>query len=222
MTLDRHFRPPAGTFVADRQLAWCRHQALQDLVRADLPGRLPAVRAAWDSMEKRVFENQPSLEKDALSRWQRDPDSARTFLTDYCARLAADADREALRLLGALQAGTPNVAQDKMLLVDKQQPPKARAAAAGRLRIAQINDAGVNGLPDLLKAVKSEPDHDTRVAIINATIGIVLHYKLACPTEFVDLLFDPDPDIRWLASTYVACSGRRNMYGSPAAKRFPR
>ena len=108
-----------------------------------------------------------------------------------------------------------------MLLVDKQQPPKARAAAAGRLRIAQINDAGVDGLPDLLKAVKSEPDHDTRVAIINATIGIVLHYKLACPTEFVDLLFDPDPDIRWLASTYVACSGRRNMYGSPAAQTLP-
>ena len=46
-------------------------------------------------MEKRNFEKQAGVEKEALSKWRRDPDSARTFLTDYCARLAADADREA-------------------------------------------------------------------------------------------------------------------------------
>jgi HEAT repeat protein len=115
----------------------------------------------------------------------------------------------------------PSVAQDKVLLADKQQSPAVRAAAAGRLRMAQINDAGVDALPDLLKAVKSEPDHDTRVAIINAAIGIVLHYKWACPTEFVDLLFDPDPDIRWLASNYVGWAGGRNMYGPPSAQTLP-
>jgi dipeptidase len=103
LTLEHHFKPPAETYVPDRRLAWWLHQALQDRVREDLPGRLPPVRAAWDSMEKRLFENQAGVEKEAMSRWQRDPDSARTFLTDYCARLAADADREAQRLLGALQ-----------------------------------------------------------------------------------------------------------------------
>jgi dipeptidase len=106
LTLEHHFRPPSETFVPDRRLAWWLHQALQDLVREGLQGRLPAVRAAWDSMEKRVFENQLRVEKEALNRWQRDPDSARTFLTNYCARLAADADREALRLMGTSQPGT--------------------------------------------------------------------------------------------------------------------
>jgi dipeptidase len=108
VTLDHHFKPPAETFIADRRLAWWLHQALQDLVRQDLPGRLPAVRAAWDSLEKRAFENQASVEKDALGKWQRDPDSARTFLTEYCAHLAAEADREAQRLMGTSPAGPSN------------------------------------------------------------------------------------------------------------------
>jgi dipeptidase len=99
LTLGHHFHPPAEMFVPDRRLAWWLHQSLQELVRRDLPGRLPAVRRAWDDLEKRAADNQAGVEKEALSRWQRDPDSACEFLTRYCAGLAADADHEALRLL---------------------------------------------------------------------------------------------------------------------------
>jgi dipeptidase len=103
LTLEHHLNPPAATFAADPKLAWWLHQSLQDLVRANLPGRLPAVRAAWDKMEEQNFENQVSVEKEAMSKWQFDRGSARVFLTDYCARRAAEADREALRLMRALQ-----------------------------------------------------------------------------------------------------------------------
>ncbi len=103
LTLEHHLNPPAGVFVRDPQLAWWLHQSLQDLVRGDLPKRLPAVRAVWDGMEKRNFEKQAGVEKEALSKWQRDPNSARTFLTDYCKGLAGEADGEASRLIGALQ-----------------------------------------------------------------------------------------------------------------------
>ena len=110
LTLKHHFHPPAETSVPDRRSAWWLHQSLQELVREDLPGRLPAVRAAWDKLEKRASENQAGVEKEALSKWRCDPDSAREFLTRYCARLAADADREATRLMETFQRGA-NAAQ---------------------------------------------------------------------------------------------------------------
>jgi len=105
LTLDRHFRPPAETFVPDRRLAWWLQQSLQSLACEDLQGRLPAIRAAWDTLEKRAFENQAGVEKEALGRWRHEPDSACAFLTRYCAGLAADADREAARLMGVFQPG---------------------------------------------------------------------------------------------------------------------
>src|SRR5208283_3483645 len=61
---------------------------------------------------------------------------------------------------------SPSIADDKALLVDRHQTPATRAAAAKRLRLAAIKDPNAKVLPDLLRAIKNEPDAETRVEII--------------------------------------------------------
>lgn len=107
LSLAHHFRPSAEVFIADSRLAWWLHQSLQDAVCRDLPARLPAVRAVWDKLEKRAFDNQARTEERALSEWHRDRDSARAFLTQYCAGLAAEADRKAAQLMQKFPPGNP-------------------------------------------------------------------------------------------------------------------
>jgi dipeptidase len=96
---ERESPAASEAFVPDRRLAWWLHQSLQGLVHADLERRLSVVRAAWDNLEKRSFDNQSNIERDALNLWHDDPDAARALMTRYCADLAADADREAGRLI---------------------------------------------------------------------------------------------------------------------------
>jgi dipeptidase len=102
LLLDHHFRPAAEVFVPDRQLAWWRQQALQDTVCNDPSARLPAVEKVWEKLEKQAFDRQAETERAALREWQHDHAAARDLLTKYCAGLAAEADREAARMVGAL------------------------------------------------------------------------------------------------------------------------
>jgi hypothetical protein len=132
-------------------------------------------------------------------------------------------NEEAVKALAhSAESTLANVEYDKMLLVDIHQTPQTRAAAARRLREAQVNNPKNKVLPDLLKAIKNEPDPKTRVAIINAAIGIILHYKLPYPMEMVEALFDHDSNVRWLASDYVGIGGSSpNMYGPPPPEALP-
>ncbi len=99
MSLEHHFSPPQGTFDVDPGLAWWTFRALQDEVRRDFPRRLKVVRNAWTDFEERMFADQPQVERKALGLWQSDPDSARAYLTRHCDELAAQARREAARLV---------------------------------------------------------------------------------------------------------------------------
>jgi dipeptidase len=104
LSLEHHFNPPRGTFDYDPKLAWWTFKRLQDLVREDFDARIKVVRPAWMRFEERVFRDQPAVEKKALELWQTDRGAARTYLTRYCAELAAEAGQKADRLLAALRA----------------------------------------------------------------------------------------------------------------------
>jgi len=60
------------------------------------------VRPVWTRFETRVFADQPSVETKALDLWNEAPDTAREYLSRYSAELAAEACREAERLLQAV------------------------------------------------------------------------------------------------------------------------
>jgi len=98
LSLEHHFRPPRGTFDYDPKLAWWTFKRLQDLVREDFDHRIKVVRPVWAAFEQRVFGDQAAVEKKALELWETDPDAARAYLTEYCAKLSAQARQEAERL----------------------------------------------------------------------------------------------------------------------------
>jgi len=100
LSLEHHFRPPRGTFDYDPKLAWWTFKRLQDLVRQDFDNRIKVVRPAWAAFEQRVFADQAAVEKKALKLWETDRDAARAYLTEYCAKLSAQARQEAERLSG--------------------------------------------------------------------------------------------------------------------------
>jgi dipeptidase len=101
LTLEPHFAPPEGTFEPDRQLAWWKFAALQQSVDADGEQRFEPIRKVWDAMEARLYAEQAAVDAKALDLWRTDPVAARAYLTDYCARRALDACREADALAGS-------------------------------------------------------------------------------------------------------------------------
>jgi len=107
LTLDRHFRPPRGTFDPDLNLAWWKFKKLQDLVHEAYQSRIKIARPVWAAFESRVFRRQQAVEKKALKLWGTDKDSARAYLTRYCSELAAQACQEADRLAEVLQGRRP-------------------------------------------------------------------------------------------------------------------
>ena len=128
----------------------------------------------------------------------------------------------ALVLLSACAKPESEVSRDKSVLVDRHKSPEERAAAAKRLRLVGIETPDANVLPDLLSAMKGEPDPSTRIQIVNAAVGIVNHHRLALPVEFVELLFDADPEIRALAAGYVSDAGSvPGLYGAPPVESLP-
>lgn len=104
VSLEHHFRPPQGTFDPDPRLAWWTFKSLQDAVLEDAPNRIGVARAAWDTLEKRLLEEQPAVEQEALQLWQTDRDAARRLLTEYCTGVAGRAVDEA-RILTERLAG---------------------------------------------------------------------------------------------------------------------
>ena len=99
VSLDHHFRPPPGTFDRDPNSAWWTFKGLQDWVYEDYDQRIRAVRQTWDALEERAFADQASVEAKALDLWKTDREAAQAYLTQHCADVAAEACREAKRLL---------------------------------------------------------------------------------------------------------------------------
>lgn len=104
LSLEHHFRPPPETFQPDLRLAWWKFKDLANLVDIDYPGRIGPVRAAWSAMEQRMLRDQASCEAEAFRLWREDPEGARTYLTRYCAELAAEACRGADTLREGLRS----------------------------------------------------------------------------------------------------------------------
>jgi dipeptidase len=99
LSLDCHFQPPEGAFDEDPDLAWWKFKRLQDAVRADFERRIAIVQPAWAEFERTLFDDQPEVERQALELWDTDRQAARKLLTDYCARVAAAACRQADELV---------------------------------------------------------------------------------------------------------------------------
>jgi dipeptidase len=91
LSLEHHFQPPPSTFAPDPRLAWWKFRHLAAFVDEDYAPRIEPVRAAWSNMEQRLFREQASLEAEALDLWRTDPDAARELLTQYSAKVAAEA-----------------------------------------------------------------------------------------------------------------------------------
>jgi len=106
LSLDHHFDPPPGTFDANPASAWWKFKTLQDIVREDYQKRIQIVRAAWAASERAAFADQRSVEDEAIKLWKTDQQAARDLLTNYCARLADDACRQADRLAGGLRGSS--------------------------------------------------------------------------------------------------------------------
>ena len=98
LSLGHHFSPPEGTFDHDGRSAWWIFKGLQDAVRTDYDRRIEAVRPAWATFERRLFEDQPAAEQKALKLWETDREAARAYLTRYCAEVAERAQDEAGKL----------------------------------------------------------------------------------------------------------------------------
>ena len=107
LSLDHHFEPPRGTFDENPESAWWKFKTLQDIVREDYQKRLQIVSPAWAAREHTALANQRSVEDRAAKLWNTDQQAARDLLTDYCARLAAEACRQADRLSGASRKRHP-------------------------------------------------------------------------------------------------------------------
>jgi len=101
LSLEHHFRPPRGTFDEDAKLAWWTFKRLQDWVYDDYPARIATVGRTWKAFEEREFAEQPEVEAKAIGLWKTDQEAARRYLTEYCAEVAAQACREAKKLIGA-------------------------------------------------------------------------------------------------------------------------
>jgi dipeptidase len=97
-SLEHHFDPPPGTFDVDLSLAWWRFKTLQDTVDGDFAPRFGVVRSAWAGFEKRLFDRQAEIERQALDLRNTDANAAREFLTDYSGRVALEACEEAKQL----------------------------------------------------------------------------------------------------------------------------
>ena len=102
LTLSHHFDPPAGTFDDDPRLLWWTFKALQDWVNKDYAASIKKVRAVWDDFEEQAFARQPEMEKEALERFQKDPDLASVFLTKYSKDLALRAVELSNRMIREL------------------------------------------------------------------------------------------------------------------------
>lgn len=107
LTLDYHFEPPLGTFDANSESAWWKFKTLQDIVRKDYQARSQIVRSAWAARERVVFADQQKVEDEAIKLWATDQQAARDLLTNYSARLAAEACQQADRLADELSSSAP-------------------------------------------------------------------------------------------------------------------
>jgi HEAT repeat protein len=101
------------------------------------------------------------------------------------------------------------------------KPSKERAAAAQRLKALELASPGAKALPDLLKAIKGEPDPETRITIINSAIPLLLRSKAAYPVELIDALFDANPGVRSLAATYAGSAGEPGLFGPAPPEAMP-
>jgi dipeptidase len=103
LSLEYQFQPPPGTLDRDAKLAWWTFKDLQDLVHEDYAARTRRVQEVWTAMGKRILADQEAVEKKALALWQTDRRKAQEFLTQHCARLAAQARQEAEKLIAAFR-----------------------------------------------------------------------------------------------------------------------
>lgn len=98
LTLEHHFSDVPGKYEADDKHAWWIFKKLQDRLNAGDPDEVKKVRATWDEFEDGLFSWQGGVDARALNLYGKSPADARQYLTDYCARVAKRALREAQQM----------------------------------------------------------------------------------------------------------------------------
>ena len=115
----------------------------------------------------------------------------------------------------------PSMAQDKVLLADKQQSPAVRQAAAGRFAMAQINDAALTPSPLCSRRSKASPtmirgwqSSMPRSASCSITSGPARRNSSTCSSIPIPIFAG------WRATTSAGPAGEI-CTARPRRKRFP-
>lgn len=94
-----HFSASSHQFKPGLETAWGTFKKLQDLVNKDRTERLSVARSVFDKIEAGVLKEQASIDKRAAELYAADPIRARAYITEYCARKAAESITAARTLI---------------------------------------------------------------------------------------------------------------------------
>lgn len=84
-----------GTDRYDPDSAWWRFKILGMIANMNYKNCSEIIQPVWSKDEKNMFKIQDSIEKVALEIYRKDPEHARSFLTEYCSGLALTAYEKA-------------------------------------------------------------------------------------------------------------------------------
>lgn len=107
LSLEYHFDPPEGTFKFDPDSAWWTFRRLQEVVHEDYSQRIHVVRPFWAEFENETLADQERVEAKAMKLWNRERQMCVELLTSHCARVAANACRQAEGLTNRLIGKMP-------------------------------------------------------------------------------------------------------------------
>ncbi len=95
LSLKQHFEPPPEIFQPDFSRAWWKFKRLAQVVDESYDTRISTVQKSWQTMERRLVQEQARVEAKALALWQTDRAAARALLTRFCCERALGACAEA-------------------------------------------------------------------------------------------------------------------------------
>ncbi|MBN1589989.1 MAG: C69 family dipeptidase, partial [Pirellulales bacterium] len=115
LLLDYQFNSTEDTFRPKPELAWWKFKTLEDRVHEDYEGRIGRVRPVWEALERRLLAAQNAVEQEAMRLWANNPDTARDYLARYCDKAAAEACREADRLVAMFEEDAERWSEDHVV-----------------------------------------------------------------------------------------------------------
>jgi dipeptidase len=83
-----HYHPPKDIRVPNDQHAFWTFVAFSAYMNQHYGEKIEAVKKGRDKIEKILLKKQKKIERKALKKYQKDPESARAYLTGYTGKLA--------------------------------------------------------------------------------------------------------------------------------------